>query len=62
MLGRLRKLAVERVPRGSLRWRIMQAGFLPLSVIIGTGYRLFSRRFSEPAIVIGGAGRSGTTR
>lgn len=61
MLGRLRKLVVERVPRGSPLWRVLQAGFLPLSVLIGTGYRLFSRRFSEPAIVIGGAGRSGTT-
>lgn len=61
MIGKLRERVVEQVPRGSLRWRLLKAAFLPLSVTIGTGYRLLSRRFTEPAIVIGGAGRSGTT-
>ena len=40
---------------------MLQAAFLPLSATVGTGYRLLSRRFTEPAIVIGGSGRSGTT-
>ena len=61
MLGRLRKRAVDALPRGSWPRQAARAAFLPVSMLIGTAYRKFGRRFTRPGIVIGGSGRSGTT-
>ena len=60
-LGRLRQRAADTLPRGSWPSRAARAAFLPFSILIGTAYRKFGRRFTRPGIVIGGSGRSGTT-
>ena len=61
MLGQLRERAIHALPLGSWARKVARAAFLPLSISVGTAYRIASRRFTRPGIVIGGAGRSGTT-
>ena len=61
MLSSVRRWVVDHVAKGGILYRILRASFLPASITIGTIYRLLTRRFTKPGVVIGGSGRSGTS-